>query len=303
LRIGTRASRLARWQADWVKAELQQRDVAVELVLVSTRGDRDQNQAIPALGGDGLFTKELERSLLADEIDLAVHSLKDLPTEPVQGLILAAVPARGPVGDVLVSRAGVALGNLRPGAIIGTGSMRRRAQLLHARPDLIMKDIRGNVDTRLGKLHAGEYDAIVLAEAGLARLGLEREITERLSPLLLSPAVGQGALGLECRASDKSSRDAVAPLDDVATHAAAVAERSMLHALAGGCLAPVAGWARIEADGTFRLTGVVLSADGRRRLVAERVGPVTDADALGQEVAADLSAQGAGELIAFARPL
>ena len=187
-------------------AELRLRDVSVELVLVTTRGDRDQSQAIDALGGDGLFTKELERSLLVGEIDVAVHSLKDLPTEPVPGLILAAVPARGPAGDVLVSRRSDSRC-----AVAWRGRRHRQhaaaRQLLHARPDLVMQDIRGNVDTRLRKLQAGDYDALVLAEAGLQRLGLEREITQRLPPSVLLSAVGQGAGPGVSRSGPRDSRD------------------------------------------------------------------------------------------------
>ncbi|MES1213328.1 MAG: hydroxymethylbilane synthase, partial [Singulisphaera sp.] len=202
MKIGTRASVLARWQADWVAARLRELGHDVETVLVSTRGDRDQSRPIGAMGGDGLFTKELQRSLLAGEVDMAVHSLKDLPTEPVAGLTIGAVPARGPIGDVLVSRGAPSFAALPQGALLGTGSQRRRAQLLHVRPDLVMKDVRGNVETRLRKLVSGEYDALVLAEAGLTRLGLAQEITERLPQTLILPAVGQGALGIECRADD-----------------------------------------------------------------------------------------------------
>ena len=301
LRLGTRASVLARWQADWVAARLRELGRDVELVLVSTRGDREQTQSIGAIGGDGLFTKELQRSLLANEVDLAVHSLKDLPTEPVPGLRLGAVPERGPIGDVLVSRSHVQFADLPAGAVIGTGSQRRRAQLLHVRPDLVMRDIRGNVETRLRKLHAGDYDALVLAEAGLARLQLDHEITERLPTSLILPAVGQGALGVECRDNDAQTLAAISPLDHRDTHAAVVAEREMLRALSGGCLAPVAAWGRIAPDGQLQLAAAVLSADGQQRLAAEGVSAVDAAEELGRQVAAELAAQGAGELIAAAR--
>ena len=301
LRIGTRSSALARWQADWVSARLREAGQDAELVLVSTRGDREQTQAIGALGGDGLFTKELQRCLLAGEIDLAVHSLKDLPTEPVPGLTLGAVAQRGPIGDVLVSRAGQTLDQLPPGATIGTGSMRRRAQLLHHRADLTMRDIRGNVDTRLAKLRAGDYDALILAEAGLVRLGLTVEITQVLPTSVMLPAIGQGALGIECRDDDSRTRAAIAVLDHTDTHRAVAAERAMLRALAGGCLAPVAGWGRVDAGGMLLLTGAVLSVDGQRRLSSERAGPAIDAENLGQQVAGDLASQGAAELISAAR--
>jgi hydroxymethylbilane synthase len=301
IRLGTRASILARWQADWVAARLRELGHEVEIVLVSTRGDRDQTHAIGAMGGDGLFTKELQRSLLAEEVDLAVHSLKDLPTEPVAGLTIGAVPARGPIGDVLVSRDAANFDALPRGAIVGTGSQRRRAQLLHVRADLTMKDIRGNVETRLRKLKEGDYDALVLAAAGLTRLGLEHEITQHLPMTLILPAIGQGALGLECRAADARTLTAIAPLDDQATQAAVVAERSMLRALSGGCLAPVAAWGRVEPDGQLKLTAAVLSTDGQKRLHAERVSALDAAEELGQQVATDLAGQGAGDLIRAAR--
>ncbi|HEY2841117.1 MAG TPA: hydroxymethylbilane synthase, partial [Pirellulales bacterium] len=209
-RIGTRRSALARWQAEWVASALRARGADVLLVPIVTRGDADQAQPLGAIGGDGLFTKELQRALLADEIDMAVHSLKDLPTEHVAGLIVAATPERAPTADALVSRGGAPLAELPTGAKIGTGSLRRRAQLWHARRDLAMHDIRGNVDTRLRKLEEGEFEAIVLAEAGLARLGLAERITERLTPPLMLPAIGQGALGLECREQDMETRAALA---------------------------------------------------------------------------------------------
>lgn len=301
LRIGTRASILARWQADWVAARLREHGQPIEIVLVSTRGDRDQSRSIGAIGGDGLFTKELQRSLLAEEIDLAVHSLKDLPTEPVAGLTIGAVPQRGPIGDVLVARDAKSFAELRQGAVIGTGSQRRRAQLLHARSDLVMRDVRGNVETRLRKLRDGEYDALILAEAGLTRLGLAHEITELLPPSLMLPAIGQGALGIECRADDARTCEAIQPLDDSDTHSAITAERELLRTLSGGCLAPVAAWGRIEADGLLRLTAAVLSVDGRQRLFAEDTAAAESAEELGQKVAADLAAQGAAELIRAAR--
>lgn len=302
LRIGTRASPLARWQAEWVAARLVERGAAVELVPIATRGDRHQAGPIAAIGGgDGVFTKELQRALLAREIDLGVHSLKDLPTEPVTDLVLGAIPARGPSGDVLVCRAAGSLEDLPPGAAVGTGSLRRRAQLWHQRPDLRMLDLRGNVETRLRKVRQGEFDAIVLAEAGLRRLGLEAQITQRLPPSIMLPAVGQGALAVECRADDASTQAVIAALDDPATHAAVRAERSLLHAIRGGCLAPVAAWGRIEADGLLHLESVVLSGDGRTRLAAAAAARPEEAAAIGRRVAQELLAQGAMELIEACR--
>jgi hydroxymethylbilane synthase len=301
LRLGTRASALARWQAEWVAARLGEHGVDVELVPISTQGDRQQVGAIGTLGASGVFTKELQRALLDGDIDLAVHSLKDLPTDVVGGLALSSVPARGPVGDVLVSRGGILFADLPQGAKVGTGSLRRRAQLKHARIDLVMEDVRGNVDTRLRKLHEGQYDALVLAEAGLKRLGFEEEITEVLPKSLMLPAVGQGALGIETRSDDETTRTAVGLLNDPATHAAVLAERFMLAALLGGCLAPVGGWGRVEPDGRLHLEGVVIGADGQKRIMAARAGNLAFPEALGHQVAQDLLSQGAGELIQQSR--
>lgn len=301
LRLGTRASALARWQAEWVAARLAEGGATVELVPVSTPGDRLQTAPIGQLGaGPGVFTKELQRALADGRIDLAVHSLKDLPTDPAPGLCLAAVPPRESVCDVLVSRDGRDLAALPRGARIGTGSLRRRAQLLHQRPDLMMCELRGNVETRLRKLRDGEFDAIVLAEAGLRRLGLAAEATQVLPLELMLPAVGQGALGIEARAGDEAARWAVASLDDAATHAAVLAERALLAALRGGCLAPVAAHGRAET-GLLRLDAVVLSVDGSRRLAAADRGEPADALGLGERVAAALLAQGAAQLIDAAR--
>ncbi|HVC98468.1 MAG TPA: hydroxymethylbilane synthase [Pirellulales bacterium] len=299
LRLGTRASPLARWQAQWVAGRLAELGIETVLVPISTRGDERRAGPIGAIGEQGVFTKELQRALIDGDIDLAVHSLKDLPTDAVAGLVLAAVPARGPLGDVLISRSGQRFDALPRGAAVGTGSLRRRTQLWHARPDLRMEDVRGNVETRVNKLHDGDFDALVLAEAGLERLGLTGEITQRLPLSLMLPAVGQGALGLEARADDQDTLALLSPLDDDETHRAVAAERSMLAALRGGCLAPVGGWGRV-AEGRLQLSGVVLSADGARRVFAELTG-ATDPIALGQAVAADLFSQGAGELIEGAR--
>ncbi|MFH1918511.1 MAG: hydroxymethylbilane synthase [Planctomycetota bacterium] len=299
LRLGTRASPLARWQAEWVSARLEEllgEEVQVELVHVTTSGDQQQEEPIGAGTAPGLFTKEIQRALLDDRIDLAVHSLKDLPTEEVPGLCLAAVPERGPVGDVLVCREYASLDELPEKAAVGTGSLRRRAQLAHVRPDLVMKDIRGNVDTRLRKLSESGYDAVVLAEAGLRRLGLAEHITEVLSASIMLPAIGQGALGLETRSDDATARNALEKLDHPATHAAVLAERAMLTALSGGCLAPIAAWGRVEG-GTLKLSGRVLSADGATRLEASDSADPADAEPLGRRVAEDLLAQGAAELI------
>jgi len=300
LRLGTRASVLARWQADWVGARLEELGVEVVLVPVTTSGDRQQRESVAAIGGQGVFTKEIQHALLDDRIDLAVHSLKDLPTEPVDGLRLAAVPERAPPGDVLVGREHATLDELPEDAVVGTGSLRRRAQILHVRPDLRIRDVRGNVDTRLRKLDAGDYDAVVLAEAGLRHLGLAERITQVLFPAILLPAVGQGALGLETRRDDEAARSVVGQLDHGPTHAAVLAERAMLAALEGGCLAPIAAWGRVGGD-VLELTGRVLHPDGTRKIEATLTGRLDDPTELGDHVARELADQGAAELIRAAR--
>lgn len=299
LRLGTRSSPLARWQAEWVAARLAELEVDVEFVYISTQGDV-RSGPIGNIGGQGVFTKEIQRALLANEIDLAVHSLKDLPTEPVDGLALAAVPPREVCGDALVTNDYANLDELPAGALVGTGSLRRQAQLLHARPDLRVADIRGNVETRLRKLDDGEYQAIILAEAGLTRLELTERIRQTLPKSTMLPAVGQGALGLETRADDSRAMDALAPLNDSATRAAVMAERSLLATLRGGCLAPVGAWGRFEND-RLHLDAVVLSRDGRERLFVANSAPGAEAESLGRAAAESLLEQGAAQLIASSR--
>jgi hydroxymethylbilane synthase len=300
LRIGTRGSSLARWQANWVGEQLRSRGADIELVPIATAGDADQQGPIGEIGTSGVFTKEIQRALLDQRIDLAVHSLKDLPTEPVAGLLLAAVPERDSTADVLVSREKRRFAELPRGARIGTGSLRRQSQLLHARPELLMLDVRGNVETRLRKLHEGQYDALVLAEAGLKRLGLAAEISEVLPRSLILPAIGQGALGLETRDDDRAVA-AVSALDHQPTHAAVIAERTLLATLRGGCLAPVGAWGRVEPNGRLHLSATVLSSDGARRVSAEAADELTAAESLGRHVADELLRQGAAELIASSR--
>lgn len=290
---------MARWQAEWVAARLGERGVEVEMVHISTQGDV-KTAPLGQIGGQGLFTKEIQRALLDRQIDVAVHSLKDLPTADIEGLSIAAVPPRESSADVLVSSAGDSLARLPHGARVGTGSLRRKAQLLHVRPDLAILDIRGNVDTRLRKLDEGQFDAIVLAEAGLRRLGFESRIQFVLPRNIMLPAVGQGALGIEIRADDAVAGALLEPLDHAATHAAVRAERSLLAALRGGCLAPVGAWGRVEGS-VLSLDGVVMSGDGKRRLSAAAAGRPQDAVHIGKQVADELLAQGAAELIASAR--
>lgn len=309
IRLGTRGSALARWQADWVAAQLTRWEVNVELVLIKTTGDV-RSGPIGQLAEQGVFTKEIQRALLGNEIDLAVHSLKDLPTEPVEGLELSAVPPRAAAGDVLITRKSASFAELPEAARVGTGSMRRRAQLLAARPDLRILDIRGNIETRLGKLDTDEYDAIVLAEAALHRLDLQAHIVEVFDKRILLPAVGQGALGLETRADDMATRAALEVLDDAESHEAVVAERALLAHLRGGCLAPVGAWARYEAD-EFCLDACVLSSDGAqscrvsRRIAAAVIQESGDAREAARDhgiaAAESLLQQGAGDLIRDSR--
>jgi hydroxymethylbilane synthase len=301
LRLGTRGSALARWQARWVADRLRDHGASIELVEIATRADRHQAAPLGSLGTQGVFTKELQRALQQKQVDLVVHSLKDLPTEGVEGLVLAAVPPRGPVADVLVAPGAPGLGELPPGARVGTGSLRRRVQLWHVRPDLQMCEIRGNVDTRLRKLLEGQYDAIVLAQAGLERLGLAAGMIYPLPWEQMLPAVGQGALAVEARADDAATLRLLDRLDDKPTHHAVRAERALLACLRGGCLAPVAAWCRPEGASGLRLSAVVLSADGRVRLATDRQGAIAAPEDLGKAAADDLLAQGAAELIRAAR--
>ena len=299
LRLGTRASALARWQAEWVAAQLTELGVGVELVPITTQGDV-KSGPLGQIGGQGLFTKELQRALLDEQIDLAVHSLKDLPTAPVEGLLIAAVPPRESTADVLISPQARRIGELPDEARVGTGSLRRKAQLLHLRPDLVIEDIRGNVETRLRKLEEGEYDAIILAEAGLKRLGLADRIRHVIPPTVMLSAVGQGALGIETRTDDARTRKLVALLDHEPTHLAVVAERMLLFTLRAGCLAPVGGLAQVAGE-RLTLSAVVLSPDGRQRVTAAAAMTTNDATYLGQAVAEELLAQGAAKLISGAK--
>jgi hydroxymethylbilane synthase len=298
LRIGTRGSPLALWQAHHVIALLAdaRSEVPIELVEIQTAGDQVRDVPLVQLGGEGAFTKAIQQALLEERIDLAVHSLKDLPTFVVPGLILAAVPWRGPPGDALVSIRHRSFDALPPGAVVASSSLRRQAQLLYRRPDLKLVNIRGNVETRLRKLAEQNLDATILAEAGLTRLGLAERITEILDDGWMLPAVGQGALGLECRAADARTRSVLAPIDHLATHRAVLAERALLRGLGGGCHVPIGAKTSLQND-TLTLRGVVLSPDGSRRIDATIAGPVDQAEALGQELARQLREQGAEELL------
>lgn len=297
LRFGTRGSKLARWQTDHVLSLLP--DGSGEIEVIQTKGDRVLDTPLPLIGGKGLFTAELEAALHENRIQCAVHSLKDLPTEQPAGLALGAILKRAPVGDVLISRTGKGLLDLPHHATIGTSSRRRAAQLLRARPDLQLLDIRGNVDTRIQKAldPSGPYDAILLAHAGLERLGYGNVITQILPFDVMLPAPGQGAIAVQCR-DDAEIVTALAPLHDLATAQAVTAERSFLAALGGGCSLPLAAYAHLEGS-TLTLTARVLSLDGTRCIeVTGTASPSgSDAEALGAQLADEAKAQGATELL------
>lgn len=298
LRLGTRGSHLALWQANYVADRL--RPVLdprpVEIVVIDTHGDLIQDRPLAAMGGFGVFTKSIQDALLANRVDVAVHSLKDLPTIPVPELTLAAVPPRGPTGDAFVSHKHARFEDLPHGAVVGTSSLRRKAQLLNRRRDLRIVDLRGNVETRLRKLREQDLDAIVLAEAGLLRLGLADAITEILDPKWMLPAVGQGAIGVECREADRDTRHWVEAVNDPATWAAVRAERAMLWGLGGGCLVPI-GARTTVAGHLMTVRGVVLSPDGSRRIVDTNCGPTAEPLNVGSELAARLLSAGARELL------
>lgn len=296
LRLGTRGSQLARWQADWTATRLQALGAAVEIVEITTTGDANQTSPAGAIGGTGLFTKEIQWALLDGRVDLAVHSLKDLPTTPTPGLMLAAVPPREDPRDALVSSRFASIDELPQGARIGTGSLRRQSQLKHLRPDLELCEIRGNVDTRLRKLDAGDYDAIMLATAGLKRLGLADRISQMLPVERMLPAPGQGALGIECRVGDDKVVRVLSELNDADAHACVAAERAMLARVEGGCLAAIGGHATID-NAELKLSAVVLSGDGTKRLTASGSGDADDAVAIGNRVGDELLQLGAAALV------
>ena len=310
--LGTRASALARAQAEVVASRLRAAwpELGVETRTLVTAGDRTQaaGRPLPEIGGKGLFTEELERALRAGEIDLAVHSLKDLPTQEGPGVIVAGVCARDDPRDCLVCRDGLVLSELPAGAVVGTSSLRRAAQLLALRPELEVRSIRGNVDTRVRKVREGEYDAAVLAAAGVLRLGLGHAVSEWLPTETMLPAPGQGALAVQCRASDDAVLELLAPLEDPDTRAETTAERSFLSALGGGCAAPVAALARAGAtgsrdtlpDGASRvfLRGLVASADGQSVVRVEGEG---EPAALGERLAREALAAGAARILGAIR--
>jgi hydroxymethylbilane synthase len=296
VRLGTRGSQLAQWQAQWVRAQLEQLGCTVQLVLIETTGDR-RLDSIPALGMQGVFTKEIQLALIEGAIDVAVHSLKDLPTVGPPEVRLASIPARAEPWDVLVSCNGQSLETLASGARVGTSSRRRRAQLLAARPDLQVIDLRGNVGTRLRKLDAGELDAVVLAAAGLERLGIDDRPMQTLRPPQMLPAAGQGALALEVRMDDARVFDLLRPMHDETSAAAVSAERTVLRELRAGCLAPVGTWGRMDGAGELWLDAVVLTVNGGQQVRASGHASAHDPEGLGRRVARQLLDQGAAALM------
>ncbi len=300
-RIGTRRSQLALWQSNFVREQLQayHPNRVIELVHFTTQGDRVLDKPLPEIGGKGLFTLELEHALMRGEIDLAVHSLKDLPTQMAEDFVLGAIPLRASPFDALVSRGGILLGDLLDGAVIGTSSLRRAAQLKAYRPDLQIQPIRGNVETRLHKvLEAdGMYDATILALAGLERLGKLAAVTQTLEPKFMLPAPGQGAIAVQCRADDPDILNALALLDDTETRACVTAERAFLQHLEAGCSLPVSAYATISGQ-SLHLIGRINSLDGQQTITVEGNAALSESTLLGVRLAQEALGQGAADILA-----
>ena len=297
LRIGTRGSLLAKWQAEFVRKQLfQLTGVEAEVVVIKTTGDKMQQAPLGQIGGKGIFIKELEEALLEETVDLAVHSVKDIPTETPGRLHFPAVCRRDDVRDCLVSHQGTLLANLKQGARVGTSSLRRQAQLRHYRPDLDMRELRGNVDTRLRKVDSGEYDAIVISKAGLDRLSLSQKIAETLSTEISLPAVGQGAIAIQARVKDQEAAEVLCKMDDQETRTVIIAERALMGALQGGCQVPLGAWARMER-GEWVMEAVVCSVDGVQYVRQKATAPPEQAAELGQRMAQMLMEGGAGSIL------
>ena len=298
LTFATRPSKLARWQTQWVIRVLKEihPNLQCEEKIITTQGDKTLDKPLPEIGGKGLFTQELESELLNGSVHCAVHSLKDLPVENPAGLTVGCIPARAEVRDALISAKGYTLATLPENATVGTSSLRRAAQILSRRPDVKTQSLRGNVDTRLRKALDGQYDAIILAGAGLTRLGLESHVTEWLSLDVMLPAPGQGALAVQCRMDDTTTLGLLARLDDPSTRQSVTAERAFLRGLGGGCAVPVAAYATTR-EGKTALAGLVISADGKK--VVKVTGQGTDALALGNELAQEALQQGADEILSL----
>ena len=298
LKIGSRGSPLALWQAEWARSTLQGAipGLEVDIEVIHTKGDRVLNAPFSQIGGKGVFTKEIEDALLDRRIDLAVHSLKDLPTELPEGLEIGAISEREDVRDALVTPTGVDLESLRDGARVGTSSLRRRAQIQYNRPDLVLEELRGNVQTRLSKMDSEGMDAAVLAAAGLIRLGLEDRISQRLDPELIIPAPGQGAMAIEIRSGDRDVQDAVSYINHDVTRQCVVAERTVLEVLGGGCQVPIGVWARIDTEWMV-MDGVVALPDGTQLVRDQIEGEPDRPEDNGSDLADILTSQGADEIL------
>lgn len=296
--LGTRASKLALQQSEWFQGQVQAvaPDVTVTLTRIQTSGDKIVDVPLAKIGGKGLFVKEIEEALLSGEIDFAVHSMKDVPTQLPDGLEILCVPLREDSRDALISRTGCRFHELPVGARVGSSSLRRQSQFLHARPDLRIEMLRGNLDTRLKKLKEGQFDAIILAAAGLRRLGWTEEITEYLDPQLCLPAIGQGALGIEGRSNDQFVRSILSRLTHPPTQVAVTAERALLHRLEGGCQVPIAAYATLTND-QVHLEGLVASVDGKTVIRDAVQGTRAEAQVLGTRLAERLLARGADKIL------
>ncbi len=296
--IGTRGSRLALWQAEWIQARLGEiaPQLTVTLRTIKTSGDKILDVPLAKIGGKGLFVKEIEEALLGEDIDLAVHSMKDVPTVLPDGLAILCVPQREDPRDALISRSGRSLDQLPQGARVGTSSLRRQAQLLHHRRDLQISMLRGNLDTRLRKVREGEFDAIVVAAAGLRRMGWLDAVTEYLAPDVSLPAIGQGALGLEGRVGDSFVQDLVQSLNHPPTRTAVMAERALLDRLEGGCQVPIAAHATLKGD-ELSLEALIASVDGQCVIRSRLQGPASQGPELGRELAEQLLARGGAEIL------
>ena len=298
IRIGTRGSALALWQAEWVKSEIEKRypGMTVTLTKIKTTGDKILDVPLAKVGGKGLFVKEIEEAMLANEIDIAVHSMKDVPTFFPDGLHLACITKREDPRDALLSRNKVKFSDLPKGANVGTSSLRRQAQLMNVRPDFVIHQLRGNVDTRLRKLKEGQFDAIILAAAGVKRLGLSENVTEYIDPAISLPAIGQGALGIECRVDDRELNDLIAFFNHADSRTCVTGERALLRRLEGGCQVPIACYGKMS-DGKLHLTGLVGSVDGKRIIKDTIEGAPDMAEKLGVTLAEKLLTQGADVIL------
>ena len=298
IKIGSRGSKLALWQANWVKSVIEEKclSVSAEIVIIKTRGDKILDVPLAMVGGKGLFVKEIEDALLNEYIDIAVHSMKDMPAIIPDGLCIGAVPEREMSGDVLISKKGFILSELKPGSKVGTSSLRRSAQLLHARPDLVVTPLRGNLDTRFKKLETEDMDAIIVAAAGVKRLDCESRITEYLDENIMLPAVGQGALCIEIRKNDSKTKSIIAALNHPATRTAVSGERAFLNRLEGGCQVPIAAHGKIEKK-IFALSGLVADVNGTTIIKKTLSGSAESSESIGVELADQLIAMGAKELL------